>query len=321
MPESARTGATGPLHGYRVVDLTTARGEMAGRLLADLGAEVIKVEPPAGCESRRLPPFAGDDLADSLFWASVALGKRSVVLDLESEVDRDQLLALIRTADVLIESFDPGTLAPLGLDYPTLSQLQPALIYTSITPFGQTGPEAGSPASELTVEAAGGLISMQGDPDRPPIPVGYPQAGFHAGAQAAADTTIALHERLRSGLGQHLDVSMQAAMVWTLMNATGYPPNHHDDPPVGGSHRGAPVLEVFPGLRIPGMWLCADGYLAYAITLPGLGGRTHGRVMQWAEEEGSLPDSLHGIDWSNWIADVVAETLPVERVIESVAVL
>jgi len=294
---------------------------MAGRLLADLGADVIKVEPPGGCDSRRLPPFAADDPTDSLFWASVALGKRSVILDLEDAAHRDQLLALIRTADVLLESSDPGTLEPLGLDYPALSQLHPALIYTSVTPFGQTGPEAGSPASELTVEAAGGLISMQGDADRPPIPVGYPQAGFHGGAQAAADTTIALHERLRSGRGQHLDVSMQAAMVWTLMNATGYPPNHHDDPPVGGSHRADPPLEVLPGLQIPGMWPCADGYLAYHITLPGLGGRTHAGVMRWADDSGMIPESLRGIDWSNWITDVIAGTLPLDRVFESVAAL
>src|SRR5690606_4390298 len=107
----------------------------------------------------------------------------------------------------------------------------------SVTPFGQDGPMAQAPASDLTVEAAGALLGLQGDGDRPPLPVGYPQARSHAGIQAAADAIIALNERARSGLGQHLDVSMQACMVWTLLQATGYPPNEGRDPPGSGPER------------------------------------------------------------------------------------
>ena len=225
-----------PLDGIRVIDYATPHGELAGRILADLGAEVIKVESPEGCDSRRLPPF-DDDSGDSLFWAALGLGKRSVMLDLEHGGERSQLRRLLLEADVFIESGPPGALERYSLDYGTLGVLNPGLVYASITPYGQSGPQANDPAADLTLQAAGGLISMQGDHDRPPVPVGYPQAGFHGGAQAAADIVIALHERLRSGLGQHLDVSIQAAMVWTLMSATGYPPNEKDDPPGGGRHR------------------------------------------------------------------------------------
>ena len=125
-------------------------------------------------------------------------------------------------------------MAGVGLGYEQLAERYPQLVYTSVTPYGQDGPWADRPATELTLESAGGLVSLQGDQDRPPLPVGYPQAAFHAGAQAAADTLIALYERDRSGFGQRLDTSEQAAVVWTLMNATGFPPNQGTDPPGKG---------------------------------------------------------------------------------------
>ncbi|MCX7065919.1 MAG: CoA transferase, partial [Proteobacteria bacterium] len=172
------------LAGVRVIDLATTRAELAGRVLADLGAQVIKIEPPEGCAARRLPPFReqhpNDPIEGSLYWASVGLGKHSVVLALESPDDHKRLLGLIDAADVLIESFDPGVMAALGLGYSTLAQRNPGLVYTSITPFGQTGPAAFAPAIDLTIEASGGLIGLQGDGDRPPMAIGLPQASFHA---------------------------------------------------------------------------------------------------------------------------------------------
>ncbi len=248
--------ASPPLQGLRVLDLTNRRGEMAGRLLADLGAFVLKVEPPGGVDSRRLPPFderPGRE-GDSLYWASLGRGKRSAVLDLDSEDGRRSLRALCRVADVLVESLAPGYLEGRGLGYAPLAAVNPGLVYCSITPFGADGPKATWPASELTVEAAAGRVSQQGDPDRPPIPIGYPQSAFHGGAQAAADIVVALNERERSGLGQRLDTSIQAAMTWTLMDATGYPPALGTDPPGTGDDRemmaGPPGLPAVP---------CKDG--------------------------------------------------------------
>jgi crotonobetainyl-CoA:carnitine CoA-transferase CaiB-like acyl-CoA transferase len=311
-----------PLRGVRVIDLATDRAELTGRILADLGAEVIKVEPPDGAPARRLPPFVegGENDPDgSLYWAAVALGKRSAVLDLNVSGDRERLLALIDGADVLVESFDPETLDALGFGYDTLRQRNPALIYVSVTPFGQTGPHAHTPATDLTLEAAGGLLGLQGDADRPPVPVGYPQASFHAGAQAAADTVIALNERARSGLGQHLDVSMQAAMVWTLMNATGFPPNTGGDPPRTGERRTEPPIEPVPGVRLQNVWPCADGYVQCQLGLGSLGGRTFQRLMRRLEDAGELDPDLHGLEWAQFGVAVEEGRLCAEQVQRAMA--
>jgi crotonobetainyl-CoA:carnitine CoA-transferase CaiB-like acyl-CoA transferase len=286
-----------------VLDLTTARAELCGRLLADLGAEVIKIEPPGGAESRKMPPWAdGDDgSVVSLYWAAVGLGKQSLVLDLGNDTGRDEFRRLVCTADVLVESYEPGVLSGLGLGAAALLVLNPALIYVSVTPYGQDGPLAHAPASALTIEAAGGLLSLQGDRDRPPLPVGYPQAWFHAGAQAAADTIIALNERRRSGRGQHLDVSAQACMVWTLMQATGFPPNEGTNPP-GTCEDRQVAAGMVPGLDpTSSIARCADGAVFMTVSpAPGPGGRTLTAALSWAASAGDIPPNLLAEDWASW---------------------
>ncbi len=287
------------LQGVRVLDLAGPRGEMAGRVLADMGAEVIKVEPPGGAASRRLPPFSEAQPQRSLYWAAMGFGKRSVVLDLQDEAGRADFDALLASADVLVETADPGAMARLGLGYDDLKERFPALIYVSVTPYGADGPWADRPASDLTIEAAGGLVGLQGDGDRPPLPVGFPQASIHAGVQAAADTAIALRERERSGLGQHLDVSQQAAIVWTLMHATGFPPNTGGDPPGTSAQRaGAPNNLTFP------VHPCKDGYATFTIVPGGLGLRHSALFMRWIAEEGELAGELADIDVDDWAAEL-----------------
>src|SRR6266545_578221 len=251
------------LSGIRVLDLATPWAELAGRLLADLGAEVIKIEPPEGLASRRIPPYDTTN-GDSLYWAAVGVGKYSLVLDLHIEEQRGQLEALVAEADVLIESFDAGVMAGWGLAYDHLRALNPGLVYVSVTPFGQEGPKSRWPATDLTLEAGGGRLGLQGDRDRPPIPVGYPQASFHAGARAAADAIIALNERALSGLGQHLDTSMQEAIVYTLLAAAGYPANQGVDPPGAGDDRAEAAALQRGGLL--GRSECADGYVVVTPT-------------------------------------------------------
>ncbi|MCY4615581.1 MAG: CoA transferase [Chloroflexi bacterium] len=298
-----------PLAGIRVIDLATGYCEIAGRLLADMGAEVIKIEPPGGHPSRRHPPFVDGregELDGSLHWAAYAIGKRSVVLDLDDEGDRAQLRELARGADVLVESLEPGALAAIGLGYEDLSALNPALVYASITPFGQDGPHAHRPATDLTLQAAGGLVSMQGDPDRPPIPVGFPQAGLHAGVQAAADIAVALNERDASGLGQHLDTSIQACVVWTLLDATGYPPNEGGDKPGYGDDRADAAPPRTPGLDLPTMLEVADGYTTSTMGVHPAMLNTTSQAVAWLLEDGpGLPEHLHGIDWEHWHEDWV----------------
>ena len=157
-----RAGASRALEGIRVIDLATPLAEATGRVLADLGAEVIKVEPPGGCESRFTAPLREGEVGDpqgSLYWQAFGFGKKSVVLDLELESERARFVELLRGADILVESFRPGTLDALGLGYEAVHALNPALLYVSVTPFGQTGPYAAQPATDLTLSAAGGLLT------------------------------------------------------------------------------------------------------------------------------------------------------------------
>ncbi|MCR9096468.1 MAG: CoA transferase [bacterium] len=309
---ASRRSVSAPLDGVRVVDATTASGELAGRVLADLGAEVVKVEPPGGAESRRRGPFVRGHEGDreaSLFWAALGRGKRSVVLDVLTPEGAAGLRPLLAEADVFLESFPPGRLADVGLDPAAVASEFPSLVHASITPFGQTGPLADAPASDLTIEAASGLLGLQGPGDRPPVPIGYPQASFHASAQAAADVCCALYERRRSGRGQHLDVSAQAAMLWTTLNANGYPLYAGEDPPGTGEARTLERPEILPGVKLPLRLPCADGHMLMSLPVPVIGERTLHVVLREAEAHGRLPSDLAGRDWSAFIGDYVGGRL------------
>jgi len=307
------------LEGIRVLDLTNRLAEAAGRVFADLGAEVIKIEPPGGCDARFTPPFvdgaAPDDPEGSLFWRAWGLGKKSVVLDLEQPADRERLRELARGADVLLESFAPGTLARLGVGPEELARDNPALLTVSITPWGETPAGAAEPATDLTLAAAGGLLGQQGDKDRPPIPVGFPETSFHGAVQAAADAILALWERERTGLGQHLDVSMQAAVVWSLMYVTGFGAFGQDAPGTGddrGEVAKNPVQFV-PGVKNPVIEPCKDGHVAMTLVLGAQGNAGFKAAMEWLQEEGGLDDDLCGRDWATWIDDIGAGTLSTEQ--------
>ena len=216
MPEPATQ--PGPLAGYRVLDLTDEMGAMATKLLADLGAEVIVVEPPGGHPLRERGPFyhGQPDPEKSLAWFTFQTNKKSVILDIATPAGRDLLLELVERSDFLFESSPPGHLASLGLGYEAASARSPGLIYVSITPFGQSGPYAGYRATDIVGVAMGGLQWTCGDEDRPPVRVGASQAYANAGAQAAYGALMALWHRGRTGQGQWVDVSMQEAVAVTL---------------------------------------------------------------------------------------------------------
>ena len=297
MPTGPRPGA---LSGIRVLDLSTPLAEATGRVLADLGAEVIKVEPPGGCESRFVAPFEAGRHGEpdgSLFWRAFGLGKRSVVLDPDDATDHARLLELVRGADIFIESSPPGAMAARGLGQANLLALNPALVYVSVTPFGQQGPEAASPATDLTLSAAGGLLNLQGDGDRPPVPIGHPEASHHGAVQGAADAILALYGRHRDGRGQHLDVSCQAAMVWTLLFADGYPVMTGEDQPGSGEARSKP-RELLPGVVVPDRAACKDGFVVMTLVLGQVGAKSFGSMMRWAGESGGLSDDLAQHDWT-----------------------
>lgn len=203
----------GALDGLRVLDLTDQKGALCGRLLADMGADVIKIEPPAGDPARRIGPFFGDEphLDRSLFFWFYNLNKRSVTLDYRRAPGRELLLRLASSADLIIESFKPGTLDGLGAGWEELHRLNPALILGSITPFGQFGPYRDYAADDTVATALGGMLYTCGYPGEPPVrPLGL-QAYHCASYYAAIGIIGALFARERDGIGQQIDVSIQEA--------------------------------------------------------------------------------------------------------------
>ena len=196
---------------YRVIDLTDERGVLAGQMLADLGADVIQVEPPGGSSGRGVAPFFTDRPDESIYWAAYTRGKRGISCNLDDPRGRDILFRLLETADFLIESSDVGSMAQLGLGYETLRERFPQLIYTSISAFGQTGPKSHYLGSDLAIWAAGTPLLMTGDDDRAPVRVSQPQSWGHAAGDAASGAMLALHARHQTGSGQHVDISAQVS--------------------------------------------------------------------------------------------------------------
>jgi crotonobetainyl-CoA:carnitine CoA-transferase CaiB-like acyl-CoA transferase len=306
---------SGALDGIRVLDLTTRLAEATGRVLADFGAEVIKIEPPGGCDARFTPPFAEGREGDpdgSLYWQSWGMGKRSVVLDLEDPGEREQLRALASGADMLLESFAPGHLEALGLGADELCAANEALLFVSVTPYGHGTPDAHTPATDLTLAAAGGLLAMQGDADRPPVPVGFPETSLHGAVQAAADATLALYERNRTGRGQHLDTSMQQCVLWSLLFVSGYTAQGIDPPGFGEDRGELGLREVLPGVRLPVVEACKDGHVGTTFVIGAQGNHGFGEAMRWAAEEGAIDSDIKDRDWSAWLTDVGEKTLSIE---------
>jgi crotonobetainyl-CoA:carnitine CoA-transferase CaiB-like acyl-CoA transferase len=211
----------GCLSPYRVLDLTDARAGLGPMVLAGLGADVIKVEPPGGCDARRAEPLVAGlpPALASLRFHAFDRGKRSVVLDLESARGRADFLALVASADFVIENAGPGAMDARGLGFTALRESRRDLVYVAISPFGQTGPYAHHLATDLTLSAMGGAMSLMGEPDRRPVRVTVPQSWHHAAVEGALAALVAHQRSLASGEAQFVDVSVQAAMFWTGLNA------------------------------------------------------------------------------------------------------
>ncbi|MDH3213743.1 MAG: CoA transferase [Myxococcales bacterium] len=208
-----------PLAGMRVLDLADEKGELCGRLLADLGADVIRVEPPGGAASRRLPPFAPDG-GTSLYFAVRNAGKRSVALDVESVAGRERLHGLLAAADVCVESFAPGFLTANDLDPAALVERTPGLVLVSISDFGQTGPYRDHRGTDAIGFAMGGLMHRAGIFEKPPLVAPGALAYDAAGVTAAYAALLAFWKRLATGRGQHVDVSVMESVAnlsdWAL---------------------------------------------------------------------------------------------------------
>ncbi|HEX5938798.1 MAG TPA: CaiB/BaiF CoA-transferase family protein [Dehalococcoidia bacterium] len=236
----------GPLSDVRILDLTwVLSGPYASMVLCDLGADVIKVErPPWGDVARTTGPHIN---GESVYFFSINRGKRSITLDLSSEKGREVFLRLVEKADVVMENFTPGTMDALGLGYEVLNKVNPRLIYSATSGFGQSGPLRDKPALDIIVQGMGGVMSITGEPDGPPIRPGLSLGDIAAGLFTAVGILSALHERERSGEGQMVDVSMLDCQVAILENAfSRYFATGEIPAKLGTRHPAATPFQAFP---------------------------------------------------------------------------
>ena len=236
----------GPLAGVRVIELAhIMSGPTCGMLLADMGADVIKVEKvPGGDDSRRfgLPTIQGESSA----FLIMNRNKRGIALDLKQEAGREALKRLLRTADVVLENYRAGTMEKLGLGYETLRALNPGLIYCEISGYGRTGPYADKPGFDLIAQGVSGLMSITGEPGRPPIKCGGPVTDINAGILAAMGVLAAYIHRLKTGEGQRVDTSlMEAGIMQTYWHTAYYLATGEAAPPMGSGNLTSAPYQAF----------------------------------------------------------------------------
>ncbi|HET9663155.1 MAG TPA: CoA transferase [Burkholderiales bacterium] len=244
-----------PLAGVKVIEFCQVlAGPFCGCLLADMGADVIKVEPPDGGDlMRQWPPLLD---GYSQYFASVNRNKRSVVLNLKDDSEKDAARTLVLSADVVIENFRPGVMARFGLDHATLAKAKPELVYCSVSAFGQSGPRSADGGFDMTVQAMSGVMSVTGEPDGRPAKCGIPIADFTAGLYAAFSIAAALYKVRGGEAGEHIDVSMLGAMLGIAHLQTSELFGTGRDPVrLGSAH---PMNAPYAAFR------CRDGYFALA---------------------------------------------------------
>lgn len=262
---------------YRILDLTGPEAVFCGKLLADYGADVVKVEPPGGDPTRNKAPFIGEEVGidRSSYFLFYNTNKRSVTIDIDTPKGQELFRKLVETADVLIESFPVGHMKSKGLDFDSLKAINSSLVMASVTPFGQTGPWSGYQSSDLISLAASGFMQITGDPDGPPLRQGNEQSHFPGAQYAAAAIMGALFYRdMQGGGGQHIDVSQQEAMI------TYYTDAH---PALAWMQRGENVTRVGTNstLVIPlGAYPSSDGWISAGIITP----REWENLSQWMYE-------------------------------------
>jgi crotonobetainyl-CoA:carnitine CoA-transferase CaiB-like acyl-CoA transferase len=292
----------------RVLDLTTERGLLCGQVLGDLGADVIKIEPVGGSPVRRLPPFFENQPGHerSIYWWAYNRNKRSITLDLEREEGRDIFRELARKADFVVESANPGYWSERGLGYEELSALNRGLVVVSITPFGQDGPKASYADSDLIVMAAGGVLILYGDEDRPPIRMSVPQAYLHASVDAAAAALVAYYQRLDSGIGQHVDVAAQESVGLANQSTALTIPIRGEETRrmAGGAQLGS--------LRVPLVWNAKDGQITFVFLFGSALGPFTRKFVDYLYEQGACDQAMRDTDWIGYGAELLSGRVPMQ---------
>ena len=299
------------LEPYRVLDLTDEKGLYCGALLGSLGADIVKVEKPGGDPSRNIGPFYHHipDPERSLYWLSFNTNKRGITLNIGSRDGRNIFKELVKQADVVIESFDPGYMGKLGLGYADLEKMNSRIVMTSISHFGQSGPYVDHKfkASDLTCWALGGMLFSSGSFGRGPVHISHvSQSYVLASIDAAWSTVMALFWRGTSGEGQHIDVSI----VESVLRASLFQY-------VDWKVRGIPYEKVDNNFTVPPVravskwvWELRDGYLSFHLTGGQWGEHQVKPVIEWMEEEGMADEFLLNINWGS----IVFEELPLTEI-------
>ena len=294
----------GMLSPYRVLDLTNERGLICGQLLSDMGADVIKIEKPGGDRARNIGPFFHDipDPENSLFWFAFNTNKRGVTLDIETTDGKEIFKRLVRLSDVVIESFDPGYMQKVGLGYSDLKEINPRIIMTSITGFGQEGPYMDYKAPDIVLWALSGNAFVTGDPDRAPLMPGFPMSYIFAGAlQAAVGTMVALYHRHNTGCGQHIDAAALVSLLWSVSSEPLGPWLEQEEvmkrqgrmwyrSQVGEDKKTSLV-------GAPNVYQCKDGDVNFTIMAGPSFYKSTGALSNWVDNEGMAGETLRSIDW------------------------
>ena len=289
---------------YRVLDLTEGGCMIGGRMLGDVGADVIKIEPPTGSVSR-IAPFYHDisDPEKSLFWYCYNANKRGITLDISQPQGQDLFKRLVKRTDIVIESFTPGYMGSLNLGYGDLIKIEPDIIMVSITSFGQSGPKSSFKGSDLTAWASGGYLNICGEAGAPPVWISFAQASLFGGAEAAIGAMTAIWNRSQTGEGQFVDVSLQECSVSPTLNVLQMWGANRIE-----FHRAGGCLYVpSTGVKQPIYFKCRDGYIMIMVQ----GGNepfvsSSKRLVDWMAEDGMAPDWLKNL---NWAADYNASTM------------
>ncbi len=300
------------LSGYRALDLTDEKGFICGKLLAALGVEVIKIERPGGDPSRMIPPYLDNDpdMGKSLYWLAFNTDKRSITLNIETARGKDLFKQLVSKSDFVIESFQPGYLDNLGLGYEAISRINPRIIYTSITPFGQKGPYAHYAGSELIASAMGGIAATTGDPDRAPLREGPDAIYYESNAAAAVGTAMAHYYREISGEGQQVDISMQEVPIKrTASNLVVWEFDKKIIPRAG-------TVRTVGARSTHWIWPCKDGYIFWSYMGGKPGSQGNRAISKWMDDEG-MDNPLRAIkNWEEFdmaAQDVSREVLEVQQ--------
>lgn len=266
-----------PWSGVKVVDLSGLAGAYGTRMMAGLGADVVRIEPPTGNPMRRMPPFVdgAEDPEASLWWGYLAMGSRSAVVDIDDAGDRERLLALLGSADVVLDDHGPGILDGLGVGYDTVSEANPGVVWVSITPFGLHGPKRDWASSNLVAWAASGILYTVGFDDQPPVVPGGPaQLGMHATAlNATAGAMLALRARHATGRGQIVDLSLAEACL-AFSPETGIPVFLDDRVHRARSGNRRTLSRPF------GIYPTSDGYVSILVLMP----RHWEAIAEWVAE-------------------------------------